>query len=201
MKLIICIVFFSIFYSCNSNDDNGIKSKSKSAQIIIQPYSDISDDRVTKVTNQLKLFYPDIIINHKINLPDAAYYKPRNRYRADTIIQILKRTAPANAVMVGLTSKDISTTKDDYQDWGVMGLGYHPGNACVASTFRLNKNKIDEQFYKVVIHELGHTQGLPHCPDLNCFMRDAEGGNPLDYENAFCNKCKEVLKNKGFNLN
>lgn len=61
------------------------------------------------------------------------------------------------------------------KDFGVMGLGYRPGKACVASSFRLNKENLDEQFYKIAIHELGHTQGLSHCPEKMCFMRSAEG--------------------------
>jgi archaemetzincin len=82
-----------------------------------------------------------------------------------------------------------------------MGLGFCPGNVCVASTFRLSKKNLKEQFYKVAIHELGHTQGLPHCEDKSCFMRDAEGGNPLNEEHGFCEVCKLFLKSKGWELN
>jgi archaemetzincin len=77
-----------------------------------------------------------------------------------------------------------------------MGLGYRPGNACVASSFRLNTKNKNEQFYKIAIHELGHTQGLKHCPDKTCFMRDAEGKNPTNEEKDFCQNCKKVLRSK-----
>lgn len=82
-----------------------------------------------------------------------------------------------------------------------MGLGYRPGNACVASSFRLTKKNKTQQFHKVALHELGHTQGLPHCPDKSCLMRDAEGGNPLDEEKAFCASCRQYLKSKNWKLN
>ncbi len=82
-----------------------------------------------------------------------------------------------------------------------MGLGYCPGNACVVSTFRLDKDNLSNQFYKVAIHELGHTQGLPHCTAKTCLMRDAEGKNNLDNEFDFCEKCKKLLKAKGWNFN
>ena len=85
-------------------------------------------------------------------------------------------------------------------DFGVMGLGYRPGNACVASTFRLNAENKSEQFYKVAIHELGHTQGLKHCPDKTCFMRDAEGKNPTNEEKDFCQNCKKVLRSKHWKI-
>lgn len=71
-----------------------------------------------------------------------------------------------------------------------MGLGYCPGKACVASSFRLSPQKRQQQFFKVAIHELGHTQGLAHCAIKTCLMRDAEGGNHLDEETDFCQKCK-----------
>jgi archaemetzincin len=86
-------------------------------------------------------------------------------------------------------------------DWGVMGLGLQPGNACVISSFRLSKTDLRNQLFKVAIHELGHTQGLPHCRNLSCFMRDAEGKNPIDQETDFCPKCKAILKKKGWVFN
>ena len=96
---------------------------------------------------------------------------------------------------------DISVTKGKVEDFGVMGLGYRPGKSCVASTFRLDKNNRNLQFYKIAIHELGHTQGLKHCPEKHCFMRDAEGGNPTNELSDFCNNCKLVLKSKHWKFN
>ena len=61
------------------------------------------------------------------------------------------------------------------------------------------KNKT-EQFYKVALHELGHTEGLPHCKNKTCLMRDAEGGNPLNEEKEFCISCKKYLKGKKWNI-
>lgn len=52
--------------------------------------------------------------------------------------------------------------------------------------------------YKVLVHEIGHTEGLDHCPEKTCLMRDAEGGNPLDEETDFCERCKAHLQRKGW---
>lgn len=57
-----------------------------------------------------------------------------------------------------------------------------------------------DAFPKAYIHELGHTQGLPHCPIKNCFMRDAEGKDVLNEETGFCKSCKTVLIRHGWNL-
>jgi len=77
-----------------------------------------------------------------------------------------------------------------------MGLGFCPGKACVASTYRLDKTA--SQLFKVAIHELGHTQGLKHCTVKYCFMQDAKGGNPTNTETDFCPRCKAVLVSKGW---
>ena len=78
-----------------------------------------------------------------------------------------------------------------------MGLGYCPGKACVVSDYRI-KNKTN--YFKVVLHELGHTMGLGHCVVKSCFMRDAEGHDTTDEETEFCTNCKNYLKNKGWEL-
>ena len=114
------------------------------------------------------------------------------------MINFLNRRTADNHVTIGLTGKDISATKDSIVDWGVMGLGFCPGKACIASTFRLPKSEQLIQLFKVAIHELGHTQGLPHCAVKSCFMRDAEGGNPTTEEKDFCAECKSYLVKKGW---
>lgn len=45
-----------------------------------------------------------------------------------------------------------------------MGLGYRPSKACVVSSFRLQARNRREQFLKVLLHEIGHTYGLPTAP-------------------------------------
>jgi archaemetzincin len=81
-----------------------------------------------------------------------------------------------------------------------MGFGYCPGDACIASTFRLSKSEKLMQLFKAAIHELGHTHGLPHCSVQSCFMRDAEGGNPINEEKEFCSGCKKFLADRGWNF-
>ncbi len=81
-----------------------------------------------------------------------------------------------------------------------MGLGYQPGSACIVSTYRLSKTERKVQLFKVAIHELGHTQGLAHCTEEFCYMRDAKGRNPTNEETQFCNSCSTKLKEKGWTL-
>jgi archaemetzincin len=166
----------------------------------LQPFTGIAHTDVLYVANEIIKACPHIEIKKSIALPATAFYKPRNRYRADSLIRFLRDLTPAGQVSIGLTDKDISTSKADVADWGVMGLGFCPGQACVASSFRLAKNNKKEQLYKVAIHELGHTEGLPHCPVKTCLMRNAEGRNPTNEEIGFCSSCKNFLLKKGWKL-
>ncbi|MDX2173664.1 MAG: Zn-dependent protease [Bacteroidota bacterium] len=164
----------------------------------MQPFDDIPQKQITYIYNELLKVYPNVVINKSIPLPKKAYYSKRNRYRADTLIRYLLTLNQKGHVTIGLTSKDISDTKDHLPDYGIMGLGYQPGGSCVVSTFRLSKKNLLPQFFKLAVHELGHTQGLPHCPLKTCFMRDAEGKNHADEEKEFCSKCKAHLVSKGW---
>lgn len=169
--------------------------------IDIQPFSDLNPQYSTYVYEQLKKNYPNVRLLNAIDLPSNAYIHNRNRYRADTLIRILKSYTVDKHVTIGLTSRDISSSKGKHNDWGVMGLGYCPGKACVASTYRLDKRNRKQQFFKVSIHELGHTLGLNHCTIRWCYMRDANGKNPINEEHNFCSNCKKILQEKGWVLN
>ena len=200
--------------SCNeiSNHENNFKSKSdyrkkvEKVSILIQPFDGLPISTAKSIAMQLKEIYSgDVIVNKTIPLPKNALNQSQTRYRADSLIRYLGTIVKNGQLIIGLTSKDISTTKGKYADWGVMGLGFCPGKSCIASTFRLKgKNRL-EKLFKLAIHELGHTQGLArtnanHCTIKTCLMRDAEGRDHLDELKEFCSVCKPVLIRAGWEL-
>jgi archaemetzincin len=137
-------------------------------------------------------------------LPAEAYYKPRHRYRAEKLLTFLHSRIPFDGWRIlGLTATDISTTKDASVDWGVLGLGELPGKASVISSFRCKKTARGPQHAmvrvaKVAVHEIGHTLGLPHCPNLNCLMEDALGKvATVDREHDFCTRCRKLAASAG----
>lgn len=152
----------------------------------------------------LAYFFPNpVVVLPTRELPQAAYYPPRSRYRAEKLLDALVEQTPEDAqVVVGLTTVDISTTKGKYEDWGILGLATISGRECVISRFRAargakNAEHTRQRLAKVVVHEIGHTLGLVHCPTHTCLMEDGKGSVlTTDHELDFCATCRGTVGDK-----
>ena len=175
------IFLLLLIFGCQNNRHKPREKKTivteKKVNLVLVPLGNISNSLVNQVFNSLYKISPNTRVLGGEDLPKLAYYPARNRYRADSIIAWLGRRANQNEVYIGITTNDISTTNKErgVDDWGVMGLGFCPGPAYVISNYRL-KDKSPNNLFKIVVHEVGHTSGLSHCPLRTCFMSDAEGG-------------------------
>lgn len=186
-------------------------------KLAVQPYGNFSNQETAIATKVLDSFFDlDIaVLPAKILDPRAFMQIKMPRYRADSIIKFQKEYIKDGSFdyILGLTNKDISTTKKEkvhldptYRDWGILGLAYRNGNSCVISTDRMNKKKEPKKFglrfKKVVIHEFGHNLNLPHCPKTSCVMTSAvESMKNIDKAQiAFCELCvsKMKIKPKGY---
>lgn len=178
--------------------------------LYVQPLGDCASKAVgvDDVVAALRAFYPiDVRVLVCQELPKAAYYAPRQRYRAERLLAYLNQRMPKDGWRIlGLTAADISTTKDEIKDWGVLGLGELPGTATVISAFRCRKKARNprharERLAKVAVHEIGHTLGLPHCPTRSCLMEDAMGKvATTDRERDFCPRCRALASQNGFTI-
>ena len=146
----------------------------------------------------------EVRVLERMPLPADAFYEPRRRWRADKLLDVLDARLPADgARILGLTGADISTTKGDVFDWGVLGLGRIDGASGVISLFRCRKGAraaahARERLAKVAVHEVGHTLGLDHCPNRGCLMEDAAGRvATCDREYDFCARCRQLLAGAG----
>ena len=198
-----CVLIFGLFL---------LGSCDKKKTIGIQPYDNFSPKLLDTISRALELTYqmPVIILENK-KIPETAFTNVKSpRYRADTLLKVLKSERPEQMdIVVGLTHHDISFTKTDskgnikkpvetYKDWGIMGLANRPGVSAVVSTKRLmvkSESLVIERFKKVTIHEVGHTLGLAHCETPTCVMRDAaETVKTVDLvDMELCEKCKKRI--------
>jgi archaemetzincin len=201
-QLIIISSICVLFFNCENRKIKPIP-KVQLVKIAIQPFEDFPQDITKEVQMAIDSMYDiESMILQPINLPKLAYYQPRNRYRADSLIRYLKQEKPNKYdKILGLTTADISTTKGGYVDFGIMGLGFCPGESCVASIYRVkrgakNRKQIISRFRKVTVHELGHNFGLKHCTfDGKCLMQSAKGkATTIDKaDEILCTNCRKLI--------
>ena len=200
MRLIL-LVFSFFFLACNNSIDS-------TTIVQVRQYKGFPKQELDTVVKTIETFYGvKVNILKEQELYSNAFINVKTpRYRADSIIKFQKKEINYTIDFVlGLTNKDISTTKTDksgktkkpkykYQDWGIMGLAYCPGNSCIISTFRIktnNKKQYFSRLNKVSVHEFGHNLGLKHCQDKKCVMTDAvENVSTIDNANLkLCENC------------
>jgi archaemetzincin len=152
---------------------------------------------------------PVVILKQKAMPATFIDLSKGERYSADSIIKWLAHSTPDSiSKVVGLTHEDIFTTVREmgfikepeykYAVWGIFGLGYQPGRSSVVSDHRLktpDARKFHHRIRTVVIHELGHNLGLPHCPTKNCIMNDAnEKIQTVDNSaDDYCKSCRKRI--------
>ncbi len=212
MKIKPFLLLVILFTSCQSDNHTISKieharqaiKKANKPTIAILPFNDVNGNLIADLKSNIqKQLTADVFILNSTALPTTAFYKPRQRYIADSLLEFLKKSnLNKYEKIIGVTTKDISTRKGDIENWGILGLGSCPGEACVISSFRAGKNKVSDKIFlrrmtSLALHELGHTYGLQHCSTLVCLMKDAEGKMNLDDGDTYCEKCKDYLIHNG----
>jgi archaemetzincin len=128
-----------------------------------------------------------------------AYDSIRRQYHSTRILLGLRKLAAAEDHILGVTAVDLFIPILTY----VFGEAQLDGPAAVVSSFRLNpllyglernNHLLNERLTKEAIHELGHTFGLRHCPQLQCVMHASTYAEEIDLKlTGFCPACKQTI--------
>jgi archaemetzincin len=211
MKFYLLIILSMLLYACGNNMKKEVQQRKY--QVGIQPIGDVNPKQVKLIQDALKKEYGfETTVLPVMDPPKRAFINIKSpRYRADTLIRILRDKRPDSiGIIFGLTAKDISITKYGaegeikkpeykYKDFGIFGLGFKPGPSSVVSVYRLGKGKtLRSRLKKIALHEIGHNLGLKHCPDKSCLMTDAvESIRTVDAaKETLCNNCKGQIQQK-----
>ena len=204
------LMLLALFFFCSCNNGSPAKQSEpkktvKTAKTIHVYFFEgfdtfLGDKTIAKLQNT----FDSVAFEGVIPFPDSAYYAPRKRYKADKLVKHLRQLQSSTSeLVVGFSPKDISDRVHGYEDYGVMGWTRHSLRSSVVSTHRLSdKSSLHEDFIKLVLHELGHADGLPHCKNSEtCYMRDANKKNHFPELTGFCDKCTKHLTSKHWTVN
>ncbi|HTY84270.1 MAG TPA: archaemetzincin [Silvibacterium sp.] len=133
-------------------------------------------------------------------IPAAAFDEKRKQYQSVEIMKMLAQSKPSDAVRIlGVTDVDLAIPMLSF----LFGQAQLDGQVAVVSLCRLrqefyglpaNADLLRERTVKEVLHELGHTFGLVHCPDARCPMSLATHIELVDGKSEeYCARCGTEL--------
>ena len=201
MRATLVYILLAVLTICGCNKKVEQANSSCPPTIFLQPYDNFTQDEAKQLSMMLEKkflelygveFEFEVLPNKKLSAD--LMNNSKSRYRADKIINSLKKEASKQRIMIGLTHKDVSVPYKGKADWGVLGLSIHGTYACVVSDYRLKNKKRD--YWKVVTHEFTHTAfKYNHCPedDPTCIMKDAKGKADFSNKVGFCKTCREKI--------
>ena len=171
--------------------------------LVLSPIGRFKKSFLEKIRAEIeKVFIWKCLIINLIEDVRFSFDPHRNQYYSTLILENLAKKAPSNAIkVVGITDVDLFIPIFTYV-YGEAQLG---GKACIVSTYRLKeglkfteKNEIFvKRVVKEVLHELGHTFKLTHCPDHTCIMHYCRSIRDVDRKtNHFCRYCKILLQDE-----
>lgn len=176
-------------------------------KVLLQPLGLIENDLVYDISSRLnevfKLF--DFAVSYKhLELPIHALNENRRQYNSSIVLDELLRLY--NRDLFGYYQRVVGLADVDAY---VLGLNFVFGEALLGGPVAaVYLTRLRPEFYgvlsdwglfteracKEVVHELGHTFGLRHCPDPKCVMHFSNTILDVDFkEMLFCLRCQSTL--------
>jgi len=131
-----------------------------------------------------------------VPVPVSAYDPKRKQYQSVEIMRTLAQYAPQNGSrLLGITGVDLSIPMLSF----LFGQAQLDGPLAIVSLCRLQQEfyglpaqdeVLRERLTKEVLHEMGHTFGLVHCPEQKCAMSLSTHIGLVDAKaEQYCSRC------------
>ena len=171
------------------------------SELYLVPVGEIHDDSAATAADCVAgVFGLRGVFLNPVPVPKGALDPKRAQYSSPVLLEAVIRSLPRDRTRaLALTSCDIFIPMLTFL-FGQAQLG---GRVALVSTARLqpqfyglppNPELVAERLRKEIIHEVGHTLGLVHCPDRSCAMSLANSIWQVDVkEDAFCRGCRGVV--------
>jgi archaemetzincin len=163
--------------------------------LTIAPFEETDPQALADLIHDLSVLGLEIAQNKALPVPAEAYDSGRDQYIADVLLTAVQQLSGQH--IIGVTDLDLYSGDLNF----VFGLAQLPGKAAVISLHRLRSGAHRDTFRKravtEVVHELGHTLGLHHCPDPRCVMHFSNRLADTDRKGVkYCERCRGKLQKR-----
>ena len=168
-------------------------------KITLKPLGNIAHEIMDELKDRIVgVFHCPVEMEADVIDLSQAYNSERKQYLSSRLLASLKKTDQDERV-VGITDVDLFAPSLKF----VFGEADMVSGTAIISLCRLrqeyygltpDENLFLERVAKEVVHELGHTFGLGHCPNNKCVMHFSNSLADTDLkETYFCNKCRPKI--------
>jgi len=165
-------------------------------KITLKPLGNIADEIMEELKDRVGgIFHCPVEIKAGFSDLAQAYNPERKQYFSSKLLASLKKSEGEERV-VGVADVDLYVSRLNF----VFGEADVGSGTTIVSLCRLRQEYYGlapdgvlflERATKEIVHEVGHTFGLGHCPNNKCVMHFSNSLADTDLKEAhFCDKCR-----------
>src|SRR6185369_9296438 len=151
--------------------------KDRDRPVGILPIGDVDSRTLAEISGIIRdVFGSDIrLLRSREPRPDMFYNEDKDLDGNILLDELYTPTFfPRFDRVIAITDYPLIGTSEERKDIPVHGYASLDWPVGIISTGLLGSTDLYENMLKVVIHEIGHTFGIPHCPEERCVMKKVD---------------------------